>query len=137
VIATDVRALAINSDGDIFALISAAAFIARPTTASWTQINNALSCPFVWSLAINADGELFVGTAGLRDGVYRSIDNGDHWTLVNNGLTSTDIAAVAINPRGDIFAGTYSQFGVGAASFARSIMVRRGRRRTMVSPPWM
>jgi len=80
-------------------------------------VNNGLACTNIWSLAINSDGDVFAGTAGCGDGVFRSTDNGEHWTLANNGLTSTDVAALAIGENGHIFAGTFSQFGVGGGMF--------------------
>lgn len=83
-------------------------------------MNNGLTCKNVWSLAINPEDDIFVGTAGCGTGVFRSTDDGEHWTLVNNGLTSTDIAALATNQEGQIFAGTRSQFGLGGGIFRSS-----------------
>ena len=62
-------------------------------------------------------GEIFAGTAGCGDGVYRSTDNGDSWTLANTGLTSTDIAGLGINSNGHIFAATRSIMGEGGGMF--------------------
>ena len=84
---------------------------------SWSAANSGLTCKNVWSLAINASGDIFVGTAGCGTGVFRSNDAGDHWTLVNHGLTSTDVAALAIDAEGHILAGTRSQFGEGGGIF--------------------
>ena len=119
VITTDVRALAVNPSGDIFAGTYPSFGVYRSTDngETWTAVNEGLTCGNIWSLAINPDGDIFAGTAGCGTGVFRSTDNGDNWTLVNNGLTSTDIGALAINANGDIFAGTHSQFGVGGGMF--------------------
>jgi photosystem II stability/assembly factor-like uncharacterized protein len=81
-------------------------------------VNNGLGCGTFASLAINPGGDIFAGTTGCGDGVYRSTDNGDNWTLANTGLTSTDVVALAINSaNGHIFAGTYSQMGEGGGMF--------------------
>jgi photosystem II stability/assembly factor-like uncharacterized protein len=81
-------------------------------------VNNGLGCGSILSLAISYDGDIFAGTFGCGDGVYRSTDNGDSWTLANSGLTSTDVAALAINPiTGHVFAGTQSQMGQGGGMF--------------------
>jgi photosystem II stability/assembly factor-like uncharacterized protein len=67
---------------------------------------------------INSNGEIFAGTAGCGDGIYRSTDNGDSWTLANTGLTSTDVATLAVNDsNGHIFAGTHSVMGQGGGMF--------------------
>jgi photosystem II stability/assembly factor-like uncharacterized protein len=81
-------------------------------------VNNGLGCGTLASLAINPGGDVFAGTTGCGDGVYRSTDNGDNWTLANTGLTSTDVVALAIHSaNGHIFAGTYSQMGEGGGMF--------------------
>ena len=80
-------------------------------------MNNGLACGNTWSLAINPAGDIFAGTAGCGDGVYRSTDNGDSWTLANTGLTSTDIAGLGINNNGHIFAATRSIMGEGGGMF--------------------
>ena len=74
-------------------------------------MNNGLGCGNIWFLAINATSEIFVGTAGSGEGVYRSTDNGDSWTLANTGLTATDIAGLGINHNGQISAAIHSVMG--------------------------
>jgi hypothetical protein len=75
-------------------------------------VDNGLGCGNVWSLAIDPSGEIFAGTAGCGDGMYRSTDNVDSWNLANTGLTSTDVVALAINvSNSHIFARTQSQNG--------------------------
>jgi len=59
---------------------------------------------FHTSLAINSDGNIFLGTGAL--GVYRSTDNGANWDQINQGLTSQNINSLIINTSGDVFAGT-------------------------------
>src|SRR5262249_38293613 len=62
-------------------------------------------------------GDIFAGTAGCGEGVYRSTDNGDSWTLANTGLTSTDVAGLGINDNSHIFAATRSIMGEGGGMF--------------------
>ncbi|MFQ5799537.1 MAG: T9SS type A sorting domain-containing protein, partial [Bacteroidota bacterium] len=71
---------------------------------NWTEVNTGLTSTNVWSLAINASGDVFAGTALV--GIFRSTDNGGNWTEVNTGLTSTNVWSLAINASGDVFAGT-------------------------------
>jgi len=99
VIKTDVRALASNSSGHIFAgtYFGGGVFRSTDNGDNWTPVNTGLDCGNIWSLAINPVGTIFAGTAGCGTGVYRSTDNGDSWTLVSTGLTSTDVAALAVN----------------------------------------
>ncbi len=40
---------------------------------------------YVYSLAINSNGDIFAGT---DDGIFRSTDNGDNWVQINQGLTN-------------------------------------------------
>jgi photosystem II stability/assembly factor-like uncharacterized protein len=120
VIQTDVRALAINSSGHIFAGTYPGSGVFRSTDNgdSWVPVNNGLDCGNIWSLAINPSGAIFAGTAACGTGIYRSTDEGESWTLVNTGLTSTDVAALAINDsNGTIFAGTHSIMGQGGGMF--------------------
>jgi hypothetical protein len=113
-ISTDVRALAINSDGHIFAGTYFGGGVYRSTDNgdSWTQINNGLTCPFIWSFAIDSDDRLYAGSAGCGSGVFVSTDNGNNWAVANNGLTFTDITALATNEYGHVFAGTYYGGGI-------------------------
>ena len=101
VITTDVRALAIDASGTIFAgtYPGSGVFRSEDNGESWEPVNSGLECGNVWSLAINAAGHIFAGTAGCEDGVYRSTDGGENWVLANTGLTSTDIAALDVAPR--------------------------------------
>ena len=53
-------------------------------------------------IASKADGTLFAGT---REGVFRSMDNGDTWIRRVTGLTENDIDGLVINNDGDLFVG--------------------------------
>jgi photosystem II stability/assembly factor-like uncharacterized protein len=110
-IQTDVRALATDPSGHIFAgtYFGGSVFKSADNGDSWTPVNNGLDCGNLWSLAIIPAGTIFAGTAGCGTGVYCSTDNGDSWTLANIGLTSTDVAALAANGSNyHVFAGTHS-----------------------------
>ena len=60
--ATNVRALAINSAGGIFAGTFGGVFRSTDKGDSWIPVNNGLEFPSVISLAINANGDIFAGT---------------------------------------------------------------------------
>lgn len=105
-----VRALAINSNGHIFAGTSDdGVFRSTDGGGSWTQINNGLLDIHVYSLVINSSGHIFAGTSGngIIRSVYRSTDNGENWSQVNFGMENTNpIYSLAVNSNGDIFSGT-------------------------------
>src|SRR5262245_7289068 len=78
--ATDVRALASNSFGEVFAGTFGGVFRSTNNGDTWMAVNNGLDYPFIISLAINSSGDIFAGTFE-GGGVYRSTDNGENWTL--------------------------------------------------------
>ena len=50
-------------------------------------------------------GEVFAGT---QEGVFRSVDQGEHWANISTGLTSKIIYSLAIDSDGYLYAGTES-----------------------------
>jgi len=102
---TNVNLLAISPSGEILALtVSSQFFRSSNNGDNWTQLNTTgLTNRDVRSLAINANGHLFVGTYG---GVFRSTDNGSTLAPVNTGLTANFVNALAINRNEHVFAGT-------------------------------
>ncbi len=107
----EIVALAVNSQGDIFAgtesvFSSAIGRIFRSTDNgdNWTEPDPSLRNPGVLSLAVNSSDQVFAGTIG--SGVLRSINKGESWQAANNGLVRAPIPAVAINSNGQIFAGS-------------------------------
>ncbi len=102
----DLRALAINPSGQIFAAsYGGGIFHSTNNGDSWIAVNSGLTNTDVRALAINAaNGHIFAGTGS--GGIFRSMDNGASWTAQNSGLSNLNISAFAINSRGYIFAGT-------------------------------
>jgi ligand-binding sensor domain-containing protein len=103
----DINALAINSQGHIFAGTlygSSGIFRSTDNGGNWTEAglpDNDLLC-----LAINSQGDIFGGT--YDNGAFRSTNNGASWIDINNGLTNHFVFSFAINASGHIFAGTDS-----------------------------
>ena len=62
--ATNVRALAINPAGHVFAGTFGGAFRSTDNGDTWVAVNNGLDFPFVISLAINPSGDVFAGAFG-------------------------------------------------------------------------
>ena len=72
--------MAISPVDHVFAGTFGCVFRSTHNGDSWVAINNGLEFPFVISLAVNADGDIFAGTFE-GGGVYRSTDDGENWTL--------------------------------------------------------
>ncbi|MBN1351431.1 T9SS type A sorting domain-containing protein [candidate division KSB1 bacterium] len=104
-----IKSLATNSGGDIFAGTEMNIYRSTDNGASWMRLDvrsSGFKPRFFYTLAINASGHIFAGTLG--DGVFRSIDNGDHWTKVSTGLPDyTVVSAMEINHADHIYIGTY------------------------------
>jgi len=102
----DVTALAINSNGHIFAGAGCAVFRSTDNGDSWTNVSSGLPGlqTRIAQIAINPDGHIFVATYGL----YRSTDNGESWTevKVDPYLTGT-WPTLTINANGHIFVGAF------------------------------
>ena len=100
-----VGGFAVNAEDDIF--VAVGDFVYRSTNHgfSWQSVSAGLPGAGVNSIAIDADGRIFVGLFGEM--IYRSQDNGTTWTALSNGLsTNTVYVSLAINSSGHIFAGT-------------------------------
>ena len=85
----------------------------------WATMNNGLPtvpvspAPEITSMAIDASGNLFTGTAkillnggGQGFGVYKW--NGSSWNSFGTGLSNLNVASLAINASGELFAGTFN-----------------------------
>lgn len=98
-----VFALAINSNGELFAGTNSGVFRSSDNGNSWATTG--LQLGLVRAFAINAKGEIFAGMEG--DGVLRSQDNGATWSsIVNTGLTNNVVNALALDAQGYLYAGT-------------------------------
>lgn len=71
--------------------------------SSWTQLNNGLNDLNVYSLGINASGQIFAGTQS--HGIYFSSNSGSSWIHTSLSV-SVKVKSIAINSSGHIFAGT-------------------------------
>lgn len=102
---TNIRALAVNSQGTIFAgTWNGGVFRFMENDTIWTEVNNGITRLFISALAIDDNGNLFAGTSG--GGVFRSEDDGDNWVQINQGLTSTGVNVLSTQAAGTIYAGT-------------------------------
>lgn len=66
---------------------------------SWDNINNGLHVGSIWSLVVNSQGDIFVGTSL---GVYKSVDNGSSWSQTT--LSWKDVRSIAVDTNGDVYA---------------------------------
>ena len=99
----DVRALTVDSDGNIYAgTWGYGIFKSSDNGASWTDVSSSLSCKAVHSLIVNANNEILAGTFG--SGVEKSGDHGTTWTKLNVGYDYVWTLASANNT---LYAGTY------------------------------
>ncbi|MCB0668590.1 MAG: T9SS type A sorting domain-containing protein [Saprospiraceae bacterium] len=58
----------------------------------------------VYQIVENIDGSLYAGT--LKDGIYRSLDDGKTWEKRSEGLENSTVTCLDRNEKGDLFAGT-------------------------------
>jgi len=72
---------------------------------NWSQIFSYQGTNGVYSIAINKDTNVFIGT--YESGIFLSTDQGTTWNAVNNGLTTTCVTSLVISDT-NIFAGTNS-----------------------------
>jgi len=116
-IASGIPTLAVNGTA-VFAGGPGGVFRSTDNGVSWTFVINGLYGPSPWvqTLAVSG-GNLFAGTR--NQGVYVSIDNGDHWSGVAGDVNLVDVRALATAGT-DMFAGSggfaslnYERFGSG------------------------
>ena len=138
---SEVRAVAFNDAGDIFAGTSSGAFRSKDNGVTWTMINDGIAPnnddvpTTIYSLFAGANGLLL---AGSSEGCSWSVDNGDTWaSSVLADLYSGSIKNIVRNPQGEIFAilnGTLIQStddgrtwsGVGDGSAALGVLACNG-----------
>ena len=107
---TEVSALAIGANGDIFAGANedfnnqGGVYRSTNNGDSWTWRFNGGQNTLVESLVFNSNGDIFAGTLS---GLYRSTNQGQNWSLIANAPT---IRSLAINPiNGHMFGWRLSQ----------------------------
>ena len=99
----DIHTVAISSNGDIYSAAFQWGGIFRSTDNGNNWINLGLY-HFDYSIAINSNGDIFVGTGAF--GIWRTTDNGENWVQILFGSNCSGINSLIINSSGDIFAGT-------------------------------
>src|SRR5438132_405062 len=72
---------------------------------SWTAVNEGMTDPYVYVVAVAPDKAVFAGT--LRGGIFRSKSGGKSWTPVNAGLERLE-TQVLFHHQGVLYAGTGS-----------------------------
>lgn len=97
-----VSSLVVHPNGQIFAGTFGFG-VKRSSNAgiTWSEVNSGLTNTRIYSLSINAEGDIFAGTS---DGVFRSTNHGDEW--VHTALSNIHVEALAIDTKDQIFAGT-------------------------------
>ncbi len=98
--------LAVNSKGDVFVSCYAWDTVFRSTDEgrSWQNFGAEITSPDLWSLYIDKDDYVYVGTSSC--GVYRSTDNGETWHRMNlNMLLGVIVNGVIVDNDGYVFAG--------------------------------
>lgn len=111
------KAAAIHPDGSIFTGSVNRIYQTKDDGDNWNEIylgpDTALSQPSVECIAINSQGDIFIGASEGRwyesaGGIYRSLDHGLHWTKLTSGLPDTvSIWSLVITKDNQIYAGTH------------------------------
>ena len=100
----EIRSLAINRSGDIFAGADWLGGVYRSTDNGDSWQSRGLENSTINCLVINSLDHVYAGTA--RDGIYRSQVGGAAWSQINNDLTTLNVNAIAINSSDTLFCGT-------------------------------
>lgn len=110
----NIRSIVVNNDsGYVFACagptpFSGSVFRSSNNGDNWTQINAGLPGFAVFSLAIDANNNVYAGLA-FNAGFFISTNNGDNWQARNTGLTDKNVLSLTIdNSNNIIYAGTYT-----------------------------
>jgi photosystem II stability/assembly factor-like uncharacterized protein len=114
----DVRGLAVDSDGNVFATTQSGVFRSTDRGDSWRHVNHLLTDRETQAITIDDQGRLWVGTRNGR--LFRSSSDGDAWEALHVSNTTAPIVAIAAGADGNIFAGTRAADAVTAGSVYRS-----------------
>jgi photosystem II stability/assembly factor-like uncharacterized protein len=100
----DVKTLAVNSQGDIFAGTAKAGSVWKSTDNgnSWVETFRALDP--VLGLALNSQGHIFASV--YLKGVYRSTDNGATWSQKTVGLTNFGVRRIVVDNVENLYVAT-------------------------------
>jgi photosystem II stability/assembly factor-like uncharacterized protein len=107
-----VNAIAINGAGFLFAavgdrftqtILSGGIFRSTNRGDSWVKVNDGLTIPNGYSVAVSPSGHIYAGTPFT--GVFQSVDTAATWTLINRSLYSSVHAVVQLQ-NGVLLAGT-------------------------------
>ncbi len=125
--ASEIGANALAIDPRSSSTLYADGFRSTDGGATWTATSLASSDVYALTIDIRS-GVVYAGT--LREGVFRSLDQGETWTPVGEGLEDSPVISLALDPSGSaLYAGT-SSGGV----FRLFLRDRRARPRTVVAP---
>lgn len=105
--AGSIMAFTADSGGNIYAATDQGIFKSNNNGTLWTVTGDSpLSNYSPNCLSVAPGGQLYAGYP--NEGVYKSVDGGQHWQAVNTGLTGGGlyIHALTIDAKGDIYAGT-------------------------------
>ena len=70
---------------------------------NWTVLNEGMMVGYIWSIQVNAAGDIFVAT---ERGIYKSVDNGATWNIF--ALANTDVRALLLDEANNtIYAGVW------------------------------
>jgi photosystem II stability/assembly factor-like uncharacterized protein len=99
-----VQSLASNSKGKVFAAAGYSFYLSTDAGRSWSKTG--MDYVMVSSVAVNADGDIFLGTLGLVEGrIYRSTNDGQTWQLLNLGFGIASVRSLVVSNTGWLFAG--------------------------------
>jgi hypothetical protein len=99
----DVRSLAVNSTGTVFAGTWTDGTIWKTTNdgGTWTQCGAiANPGPVLW-ISVNAKDQLFASAYGT--GMYRSTDGGSSWVPKDSGLTGLTVRTSVVDTSGNVW----------------------------------
>lgn len=106
-----VEQLSISNNNDMF-ILSYQVYRSIDNSKNWILASAGLTNTGINAFAHNSLGHVFVGTAGDRGGVFRSINKGDQWIVSKYSfLTEMDsvVTSLACNSADEIFIGSFGK----------------------------
>ncbi|MFI5263955.1 MAG: T9SS type A sorting domain-containing protein [Candidatus Kapaibacterium sp.] len=97
--------MAVDKDGNIFATSSTeGVFSSADAGLTWDQLNKNISDQALYSVAVNQNGEIYVGG---KNAIYRSSDHGRNWSALSTGFPSKagNVKPMVVSTQGNIIAG--------------------------------